>query len=170
MCRSECPLAQLANNATINPTAANTTATSNLDIRPSSGDNTLTLPTIATYGDGLLLFIWNPSTGTCTLDTNGTQTFNNSTGTVSYTIAANSGVVVQGENAAGTLYYGITGGGTGGGSGAFSGITIQHQCGFAAMLVGSGASLGVTGSGTIQATSLTALTGMPSQMRLYVGC
>ena len=155
------PSVQLANNATINPTAANTTATSNLEC-PSSGNNTLTLPTIATYGDGLLLFIWNPSTGTCTLDTNGTQTFNNSTGTVSYTIAANSGVVVQGENAAGTLYYGITGGGTGGGSGAFSGITSGTNVA-AAMLVGSGASLGVTGSGTIQATSLTALTGMPSQ-------
>jgi hypothetical protein len=53
-------------------------------------------------------------------------------------------------------------GGGGGGSAAFSALTSSTNTS-AAMVIGSGASLSVTGSGTNQATSLTALTGMPSQ-------
>jgi hypothetical protein len=52
--------------------------------------------------------------------------------------------------------------GSGGGGGAFSALTsgINNA---ATMVIDSGASLSVTGYGTNQATSLTALTGMPSQ-------
>lgn len=49
-----------------------------------------------------------------------------------------------------------------GGSGAFSAITSGTNTG-AAMIVGTGASIAVTGTGTNQATSLTSLTGMPNQ-------
>lgn len=48
-----------------------------------------------------------------------------------------------------------------GGSSAFSGLTGATNT-TAAMVVGSGASLAVSGSGTIGATSLAALTGMPT--------
>lgn len=61
----------------------------------------------------------------------------------------------------GTVASWITCGG-GGGSSAFSAITsgINTCC---SMVVGTGASISVTGFGTNQATSLTSLTGMPSQ-------
>lgn len=77
--------------------------------------------------------------------------------TAAQVIAAGTGISIA-QGPAGTTT--ITN--TGASSAAFSAITSGTNT-TAAMLVGTGASLGVTGSGTIAATSLSALTGMPTQ-------
>jgi hypothetical protein len=144
-------------------------------VYPSTG---IVIPqTVTSFsGDGALLSNVN-STGnvTATLaNANGYKVWGNctsSTGAPSYCSIVNAMLPTSGVTAGSYTNANLTVNSQGivtsasngsGGSTAFSSLTSGTNTG-AAMIVGSGASLSTSGLGTIAATSLTALSGLPSQ-------
>jgi hypothetical protein len=77
-----------------------------LQVYSGAGGGNATLPTIVANGDGLMMIISNPSSGTLTINTSSSQTINGS-GT-SYVMPANSTHIFAACNNGGTLYWAVT--------------------------------------------------------------
>jgi fibronectin-binding autotransporter adhesin len=110
------------------------------------------------FGTGYSFDVQNKGAGTVTI-TPATSTINAS---ATLSIPQNQGCTVtsDGTNYQVSACTALVAGG-GGGSSAWNALTSGTNT-TGAFLVGSGASLGTTGTGTLQATSLSALTGIPS--------
>lgn len=121
----------------------------------------VSLPQAGTTGfaSGFSFDVQNKGAGTATF-TPITSTVN---GASTLSIPQNQGCTVtsDGTNYQVSACTALVTGGGGGGSSAFNAITSGTNT-TSAMVVGSGASLAPTGSGTITATAITALTSIPS--------
>lgn len=132
----------LASTGTISPYAAHV-------LYAGAGGGNLTLPLISTTGIEQIIVIDNPSNGTLTLNTSGSQG-TNGTVTTSVTVPANSIAIAESYISGGTPYWGVMTPGSGSSFSTLGGGTNTT----AAMLVGTGASLGPTGTGTLSANQV----------------
>jgi hypothetical protein len=135
--------------------ASNSTATAFLGTPFSGGTGTTTVP----------LFMFSAGTNVTTWNTAGTfMGFNGNSGFAGYFLDfhVNGGASVASLDASGNLTVASCTGCGGGGSSAFSALTGGTNTA-AAMLVGSGASLGPTGTGTLNSNEVNGATVPASQ-------
>ena len=78
-----------------------------LCVYSGAGGGNANLPQIVANGDGLCLFISNPSSGTLTLNTQASQTVNGAAGVTTFVMPANSTCTALAANNGGTLFWAI---------------------------------------------------------------
>jgi hypothetical protein len=99
---------QFTTGSTVSP-GSQTSATSNIACAATGSANTLTLPLLATGGDGIYFHISNPSTGTCTVSSQSSQPILSAGASVtSVVLAPQSNADFWSISSAGTLEWSVS--------------------------------------------------------------
>jgi hypothetical protein len=84
-------------------------ASKGLMVYATAGAGTLTLPTLVANNDGVIFVLVNPQASLLTLNTNGTQTFNNKAGLTTLQILPNTSIILIPSVTGGVYYWNVIG-------------------------------------------------------------